>query len=158
MTSHFTRTAAMSVLLASAWLAGCASSSPDVISRQQAQRAQTVQRGVVESIRAVTIEGNQSGVGAATGAVVGGIAGAGAGGNRTGAVVGVLGAVIGGVAGNAIEKVTTSEKAVELILRMDDGRRIAVVQGDGAQGLTVGDTINLIGNPGAYRVVRDAGR
>lgn len=158
MTSHLTRTVAMSALLVSALLAGCASSSPDVISRQQAQRAQTVQRGVVESIRAVTIEGNQSGVGAATGAVVGGIAGAGAGGNRTGAVVGVLGAVIGGVAGNAIEKATTSEKAVELILRMDDGRRIAVVQGDGAQGLAVGDTINLIGNPGAYRVVRDAGR
>lgn len=158
MTSHLTRTVTMSALLVSALLAGCASSSPDVISRQQAQRAQTVQRGVVESIRAVTIEGNQSGVGAATGAVVGGIAGAGAGGNRTGAVVGVLGAVIGGVAGNAIEKATTSEKAVELILRMDDGRRIAVVQGDGAQGLAVGDTINLIGNPGAYRVVRDAGR
>lgn len=143
------------VLLASAvWLGGCASSSPDVISRQQAQRAQTVQSGVIESIRPVTIEGSQSGVGAVTGAVVGGVAGSGAGGHRTGAVVGVLGAVLGGVAGNAIEKASTSEKAVEIVILLSNGQRMAVVQGEGAQGLVVGDAINLIGSPGSYRVVR----
>ena len=56
-------------------LAACTTTSPDVVQRGDAQRLASVQDATVLSVRPVTVEGNQSGVGAATGAVVGGVAG-----------------------------------------------------------------------------------
>ncbi len=141
-------------VVAAAVLSGCATSNPDVVSRQQAQRSLPVQRATIESIRQVTIEGSQSGVGGTTGAVIGGIAGSSVGNRREGAVVGILGTVLGGVVGNAIEKASTNENAVEMILVLQDGRRVAVVQGDGSQGLKPGDAVNLIGYQGNYRVTK----
>jgi len=46
-------------------LAACSTTSPDVISRNDAQRMSNVLDGVVLSTRAVTVDGSQSGVGAA---------------------------------------------------------------------------------------------
>ena len=66
--------------------AGCSTTSPDVIKREDAQRLSNVLDGVVLSTRAVTVEGSQSGVGAAAGGVVGGIAGSSVGGRRESAV------------------------------------------------------------------------
>ncbi|HEY2979420.1 MAG TPA: hypothetical protein VGJ35_15770, partial [Burkholderiaceae bacterium] len=77
--------------------AGCTTTSPDVIQRGDAQRLSQVQDATVLSVRPVTVDGSQSGAGAATGAVVGGVAGSTVGGHREGAVVGVLGAVAGAV-------------------------------------------------------------
>ena len=52
-------------------LGACASSSPDVIKRGDAQRMAQVEDGVVLSVRTVVVDGSQSGVGAAVGGVVG---------------------------------------------------------------------------------------
>ncbi|TAJ16632.1 MAG: hypothetical protein EPO60_10935, partial [Rugosibacter sp.] len=49
-------------------LAACASQSGSSYSRTQTRSEQTVRLGVVESVRNVTIEGTQSGVGAVAGA------------------------------------------------------------------------------------------
>ena len=78
-------------------LAGCSTTSPDVIQRGDAQRLSQVQDATVLSVRAVTVDGSQTGMGAATGAVVGGVAGSQVGGNKTGAVVGVLAHELGHV-------------------------------------------------------------
>jgi outer membrane lipoprotein SlyB len=56
-------------------LGGCATSDPDMISRDNAQTMSQVQDGVVLSVRKVTVDGSQSGVGAAIGGVVGAIGG-----------------------------------------------------------------------------------
>src|SRR5262245_54939651 len=56
-------------------VAGCASKSASVYSREDAQREMTVRMGTVESVRAITIDGTKSPVGAGAGAIVGGIAG-----------------------------------------------------------------------------------
>ena len=56
-------------------LAACASSSPDVIQRGDAQRMAQVQDGVVLSVRNVVVDGSQTGAGAAVGGVVGAIGG-----------------------------------------------------------------------------------
>ncbi len=72
MSLHFKSLAAIAM---ATLLAACSTSSPDVISRSDAQRLSSVQDAVVLSTRPVTVDGSQSGIGAATGAVVGGVAG-----------------------------------------------------------------------------------
>ena len=108
----------LALLAVVAVLAGCSTTSPDVIQRGDAQRLSQVQDATVLSVRAVTVDGSQSGGGGLTGAVVGGVAGSQVGGNKVGAVVGVLGAVAGAVIGNSVERYATSEDAVEILIQM----------------------------------------
>lgn len=136
-------------------LSACASSSPDVIQRGDAQRLSVVEDGAVLSVRNVTVEGSQSGVGAATGGVVGGLAGYGAGGNqRDGQIIGVLGAVAGVVAGNAIERMGTREEAYEILVQLKNGDRRAVVQAKGAEVFAPGDAVVLVTTGGKVRVAK----
>ncbi len=105
-------------------LGACASSSPDVIQRGDAQRMAQVQDGVVLSIRNVVVDGNQSGVGAAVGGVVGAIGGYGGSGvQREAQVLGVLAGVAGAAAGNALERFATKEDAVEILVQLKGGDR-----------------------------------
>jgi outer membrane lipoprotein SlyB len=135
-------------------LSGCSTTSPDVIKREDAQRMSNVLDGVVLSTRDVTVEGSQSGVGAAAGGVVGGVAGSTVGKGK-GAVVGtVIGAVAGGVAGNVIERGATREQAVEILVQLKNGERRAIVQAKGAEVLNPGDQVIIVTNGGKARVVK----
>lgn len=142
------------VLAVTAALAGCATSSPDVVNRHDAQRMSTVLDGVVLSTRPVAIEGSQSGIGATAGGVVGGVAGASVGGRRESLAVGVIGAVVGGVVGNAVERFGTREEAVEILVQLKNGERRAIVQAKGEQPLNAGDTVVLVTTGGKVRVTR----
>lgn len=136
-------------------LAGCASSSPDVIQRGDAQRLSTVVDAVVLSVRTVTVEGNQSGAGAVTGGVVGGLAGYGAGANqREGQIIGILGAAAGAVAGNVIERAGTREEAYEILVQLKNGERRAIVQGKGQEVFAAGEAVILITTSGKVRVAK----
>jgi outer membrane lipoprotein SlyB len=136
-------------------LAGCTTSSPDVIQRGDAQRLSTVVDAVVLSVRAVTVEGSQSGVGAAAGGAVGGIAGYGAGsGQREAQVIGIVGAVAGAVAGNVIERAGTREEAYEILVQLKNGERRAIVQGKGAEVFEPGEAVILITTSGKVRVAK----
>ena len=107
-------------------LGACATSSPDVIQRGDAQRMAKVEDGVVLSIRTVTVDGSQSGIGATVGGVVGAIGGyAGSGVQREGQVLGVLAGVAGAAAGNAIERFSTKEEAFEILVQLKGGERRA---------------------------------
>ncbi|MGM9489137.1 glycine zipper 2TM domain-containing protein [Ideonella sp. YS5] len=140
-------------LAALAGLAGCMTTSPDVVHPYHAQRMSHVQDGTILSIRPVTVEGQQSGAGAVTGGVVGGIAGSSVGGPREGAVVGVIGAVAGAVIGNAIERDATRERAYEIIVQLRNGDRRAIVQAQGSEPLNVGDAVLLVTTGGRTRVM-----
>lgn len=135
-------------------LAGCSTTSPDVIQRGDAQRLSQVQDATVLSVRAVTVDGSQSGAGGVTGAVVGGVAGSQVGGNKVGAVVGVLGAVAGAVIGNAAERMATSENAVEVLIQLRNGERRAIVQAKGNETLAAGDPVILVTTGGKTRVTK----
>ncbi len=137
-----------------ATLGACATSSPDVIQRGDAQRLSQVQDGVVLSVRPVVVDGSQSGVGATAGGVVGGIAGSSVGGRREGVIVGVLGAVVGAVAGNAVERMGTREDAVELLVQLKGGERRAIVQAKGSETLYPGDAVILVTTGSKVRVTR----
>ena len=135
-------------------LAGCTTTSPDVISRNDAQRMSTVVDAVVLSTRPVVVDGTQSGVGAAVGSVAGGVAGSSVGGSREAIVVGVLGAVIGGVIGNAVERNTTREEAVEVLVQLKNGERRAVVQAKAGETLAAGDAVIIVTTGGKVRVTK----
>jgi outer membrane lipoprotein SlyB len=143
-------------LAAAAALTACTTTSPDVVSRYDAQRMSVVQDGTILSIRPVTVEGSQSGGGAAAGGVIGAVAGSSVGGSREGVIVGVLGAVAGAVAGNAIERSATREGAVEILIQMRNGERRSVVQARGAETLYAGDPVIVTTTGGRVRVTRAA--
>ena len=135
-------------------LAACSTTSPDVIQRGDAQRMSQVQDATVLSVRPVTVDGSQSGVGGVTGGVVGAVAGSSVGGHREGAVVGVIGAVVGAVVGNAIERNATREEAVEVVVQLRNGERRSVVQAKGNETLYAGDAVVLVTTGGKTRVTR----
>lgn len=136
-------------------LAACASSSPDVVQRGDAQRMAKVEDGVVLSVRAVTVDGNQSGAGAAVGGVVGAIGGYGGSGiQREGQVLGVLAGVAGAVAGNAIERFATREDALELLVQLKGGERRAIVQAKGSEKLEAGDAVIIVTTGNKVRVTK----
>ena len=112
-------------------LAGCAprSMSGDVYSRERAQRVQTIEYGEVLEARPILIEGTKSGLGALGGGVLGGALGSGVGRGAGSTIAVVGGAIIGWVAGSAVEEGATRQPGVEVTIRMDTGRTIALVQG-----------------------------
>ena len=146
---------ATSLTLAAALvLSACATSSPDVVQRGDAQRMSQVLDATVLSSRPVTIDGSQSGVGGVAGGVTGAIAGSSVGGRREGAVVGVLGAVAGAVIGNAIERSATREDALEITVQLRNGERRSIVQAKGAESFNSGDPVVLVTTGGKTRVTR----
>ena len=135
-------------------LAACATSDPNVVPVYGAQRMSHVYDATVLSVRPVTIDGSQSGVGAGAGAIIGGIAGSTIGANSGAAIASMVGAVVGGVAGNAIERDSTKQNGVEIIVQMRDGQRRAVIQGVTSDAWAPGDPVIVIVTGGNARVAR----
>lgn len=146
----------LSILLTMALaMVACASSSPDVIKRGDAQQMAQVQDGVVLSVRPVVVDGSQSGIGAGVGGVVGALGGYSASGvQREGQILGVLAGVAGAAAGNAIERMSTREDAVEILVQLKGGDRRAIVQAKGTEVLAAGDRVIIVTTGGKVRVAK----
>lgn len=148
------KTAAVVVMLASGLvLAGCASSlSGGAYSRAQVRGVQEVRLGYVESVREVLIEGTQSGVGTMGGAALGGLAGSNLGKGNGRAAGAIGGAIVGGLVGSAIEQNTTRQPGLEITLRLDSGRLLAITQA-ADEPFNRGDRVRLLtGYDGTARV------
>ena len=134
-------------------LGGCATSSPDVIRRQDTQTMSQVHDAVVITVRTVTVDGNQTGMGAAVGGVVGALAGsAGSSVQREQNALGLLAGVAGAMAGNAIERMGTREEALEVIVQLRNGERRAIVQAKGSEMLAAGDPVIIVTTGNKVRV------
>jgi len=147
--------AGASVLLVAAMgLGGCAThTTPNTFNRSEVGRAQSVERGVVESVRAVTIQNDSRGVATATGAVLGGIAGSTLGsGSRANTAGAVAGAVGGGAAGNALAR--SARQGLEVTVRLESGRTIAVIQDGQPNDFRVGDRVQVASDGVTTRVTR----
>ncbi len=117
------------VVALSVGIGGCASNlSGQSYSRAEARTVQQVQYGTVEAVRPVQIEGTKTPVGPLAGAVVGGVGASAIGQGRGSAVAAAVGAVAGGLAGAAAEEGLTRRQGVEITVRLDSDRTIAVVQ------------------------------
>ncbi|QGG79480.1 glycine zipper 2TM domain-containing protein [Litorivicinus lipolyticus] len=111
-------------------LAGCASSlKGDVYSRGEARDVATVQYGTINEVRAVIIEGTQSGAGAVAGGAIGGIAGSGvSSGSRESRIGAILVGAVGALVGNKAEEALTKTQGLEMVVSLDAGRVISLVQ------------------------------
>ena len=141
------------VFLVPVLLAGCASGlGGGDYERKEVRRGQEVKSGVVESVRFVKLEGTNSGGCTVAGGVVGGVAGSTVGGGKGSAIGAVLGAVAGGLAGKAVEEATTKKPGIEITVRLDFGRTIAVVQEDTGENFAVGERVRVLESGGQARI------
>lgn len=106
---------------------------------------------MIESVREVKIEGTKSGVGTTAGAVVGGVAGSTIGHGKGSVVGSVLGAVAGGVAGAVVEEGTTKQKGVEITVKLDGSRMLAITQAADEE-FKAGDRVRILSGGGVMRV------
>lgn len=133
-------------------LSGCpASMSGSAYSRSQARQTQEVTLGTVDSVRRVQIEGTKSPVGSGAGAVVGGIAGSTIGSGRGSTVGAVLGAVGGGLAGAAVEEATTRKTGLEITVKQDNGKLVAITQ-EADEEFRPGERVRILSGGGVTRV------
>ena len=140
------------VLAAAALTAtGCASYGPADYSSREARAEQSVSYGTVESVRPARINEEHAPVGTIAGAALGGLLGnqIGHGGGRAAATI--LGAVGGGLAGNAIEHHATQQNGAEIVVRLDSGRTVAVVQG-ASESFQRGDRVRVLSGAAGSRV------
>ena len=145
-------------LLASTLLAGCA--APGMgggdYNRRQVRGEMNVRLGVVETVRDVSIDarGAETGTGTLVGAGLGGIAGSTVGGgNRANAAGAIAGAVVGGLIGHAVEKGNNDRRGVEVTVRLEGGKLIAVTQ-EKDEEFRVGDKVRILSGQGTTRVTR----
>jgi outer membrane lipoprotein SlyB len=108
---------------------GCQSTlTGDSYSRAEARKVQQVQYGMIEYLRPVVIEGTKTPIGAGAGAAVGGI---------------------------AVEEQATKRQGVEITVRLDNNRIIAVVQEvSPTVSFQVGDRVRVLTVNGTTRIAQ----
>jgi outer membrane lipoprotein SlyB len=133
-------------------LGGCAyDPGPRQYSAYEVRGEQSVRFGVVESIRPVTINPHETGVGTAGGAALGMVAGSNVGGGN-GQIAGAIGgAILGGIIGQSVERSANERPGVEVTVLLDSGKYIAVVQGVDEE-FRPGDRVRILSGRGATRV------
>lgn len=129
-------------------LAGCmASDSGNVYTSDQARKAQTVEGGVVESVKSVTIEqADKPVVGSVIGGVAGGVLGSTIGSGSGRSVATVAGALAGAAGGAAAEKKMGTKPGLEIVVNKDNGQTIVVVQ-EADVDIRPGDRVRVITGP-----------
>ncbi len=134
------------ILTFAAALIGCSnqSLSPDVYSRSDAQKAFRVTFGEVVDVMPVPIEGEATNLGTTAGAAVG----YGVGRDATddgdwSRTAGAVGGVTGALIGRAVEKSWTGEDGLEIVVELDNGELIGVVQADDVQ-FVVGERVRVM--------------
>lgn len=108
--------------------------------------------GMVESVNAVEVKGEGSGLGAVAGGVAGLVIGNQIGQGKGRTLAKVAGAAGGAYAGHQIEKNARKTTEYELAIRMDDGTRRTITQ-TSSDGLSAGSRVKVLGDS----VVRDGG-
>ncbi|MGH8704199.1 MAG: glycine zipper 2TM domain-containing protein [Burkholderiales bacterium] len=99
--------------------------------------------GVIETIRAVEVQGDTSGLGAVAGGVAGAVVGNqfGRGDGRT--VMTIAGAAGGAYAGNAIEKNVKKKTAYRVTVRLDDGS-VRTLSQSAPPAFAVGERVRIV--------------
>jgi outer membrane lipoprotein SlyB len=134
-------------------LAGCAYPGRGAADYRgyQTRTELSVRFGVVESVKPVRIDAQNSGLGAASGAALGGIAGSTVGGGSGQAAGAIVGAVAGGIIGYNVEQDANQRNGIEITVLLDGGRYIAVVQ-EADETFRVGDRVRVLSGQGTTRV------
>jgi|TARA_B100000767_G_scaffold145867_1_gene137524 outer membrane lipoprotein SlyB len=147
---HFT-----TIIIATAMVSSCSYNSlkPEVVDRSSAQRMQTVLFATVVSVDRVILAGDGS-----TGAIAGGLIGAVTGASVTDSetesdIAGVLGALVGSALGAKAGDAATRKPAIELLLDLDSGKTVSIIQEEGDYSFATGQRVKIIKNKGKSRVM-----
>ena len=126
---------------------------PEVVDRSEAQKMQTVIFATVVSIDQVILAGDGD-TGTLTGAIIGGIAGASVTDSKTESEIsGVLGALAGSAVGSKIGDAATRKPAIELLLNLDSGKTVSIIQEEGDYSFDVNQRVKIIQSKGKSRVM-----
>lgn len=141
------------VILAATVMAACNDPSVysgDVYRANEAKGERQVAYGTLIAAREVTLQTNtdeHGALGMGTGAVLGGVVGNTMGGGSGRNVTTAVGAVLGGVVGNKVQHGVGKKQALELEIRRDDGKVIAVVQTISPQtSFYAGQRVRIVGS------------
>ena len=137
-------------------MVSCSYSSlrPEVVDRSDAQRMQTVIFATVVSVDRVILSGDGGETGAVAGAIIGGVAGASVTDSETESdIAGVLGALVGSAVGSKMGDAATRKPAIELLLDLDSGKTVSIIQEEGDYTFDVGQRVKIIKNKGKSRVM-----
>ena len=114
---------------------------------------QTVVFATVVSIDRVILSGDGD-TGAVAGAIIGGVAGASVTDSDTESdIAGVLGALVGSAVGSKMGDAATRKPAIELLLDLDSGKTVSIIQEEGDYNFAVGQRVKIIKNRGKSRVM-----
>lgn len=102
--------------------------SSNTYTTAQAGTLQEVQFGTIIGLRNVMIREDNAETGKVAGGVIGGVAGSDVGEGKGQIVGSVAGAVIGGTIGMVVDRSLQSKPGLEITVRMDDGKTIALAQ------------------------------
>jgi outer membrane lipoprotein SlyB len=142
-------------LVIAMFMVSCSYSSlrPEVVDRSAAQRMQTVIFATVVSIDRVILSGDGD-TGAVAGALIGGVAGASVTDSETESdIAGVIGALVGSAIGSKVGDAATRKPAIELMLDLDSGKTVSIIQEEGDYSFAVGQRVKIIKNKGKSRVM-----
>jgi outer membrane lipoprotein SlyB len=102
--------------------------SSNTYTTAQAGTLQDVKYGTILSVRNVMIREDNAETGKVAGGVIGGTVGSDVGEGKGQIIGSVAGAVIGGTVGIALDRSIQSKPGVEITVRMDDNRTVAIAQ------------------------------
>jgi len=132
----------------------CSLHSGSIYDREEMGQPQSFIKGVIISVRDVSIKGTQSGVGIVSGAVAGGLAGSKVSGDQTKSAIGAIGgAIVGGLVGAKAEELVMQDNASEFVIQPDIGEPFISIQVN-EENLRSGERVMII-NSDKMRIVRD---
>ena len=123
---------------------------PDIYSRSQAMTTGIVVEGTVVQVRKVKLASGSGFTSVAAG--IGGLTGV-ALTRKSNANTNLIAGLIGAATGGLIGSVAGTTTANEIVVRLPDNTRRAVVQEEGSQGYLAGDTVFLMINGAETRIV-----
>jgi outer membrane lipoprotein SlyB len=128
--------------------AGCASNEAQDYSNGEPYAVQDATYGTVESLRPVRLPDDKPGESIVAGAAIGGLLGEGIGSGLAGALLGTIG---GGIAGKEVHRRYGTHDGQEILIRLDDGSTLTVVQ-PGKPGFDPGQRVRVLKGPKGRRV------
>ena len=134
---------------------GCGQSyAGDSYSRGEARTGQNVRYATIMEIAWVELDADDSTrmLGAVGGGVIGGLLGNTVGGGSGKRLATGVGAVGGAVAGSAIAGSVSTKRALEIMVRYENGKEEVIVQEPGRDSFFVGQEVRVVGNGSTARV------
>lgn len=144
------------IIIISLALTGCTVLPPGSVAqyRSNSQYSVMVRTGTLEAVRMIKVQGSPSGAGMLAGGVVGGLVGSKMGGGRGKKILTVLGAIAGAGVGANMEQNSSASRALELIIRMDNGEVVAIVQELSEEAFYNGQRVRVVNDNGQLWVSR----